>query len=508
MNLQIKGKREMLRQKERQIIAILYLGVAVGMLLLIPFCAFFSTDRIHPYDFFHIPWGILFLVLLLTIIAKGISKLVAEKFDWLFYISLAIYAVFLFVTCIRTQGSPVGDSYMLVETAKQLALGKPVAFWHYFSRCKNNLFPMLYLAVVYKFGFALKLPNPYYLVYAGNTLQVVAAMVAMKYILSKIRKESTSLTLLACLFMGGFLPVFAHTQSQYTDAFSFCFGICGTAIWLWNQENIGKKYVVWNMIAGLVWGIGAEFKITAAIPMIAVLFFVFLNRRKILLSVITILIPVLCVFLACKIGCKDFVPKEYKDVYELPVTEYFVGLGLERDGSYIMESEFINQLSSIYGYDEKKAFARDFIWKNKSQFVNPRHLGLKAAKNFSSGTMMASDFLNQPKGETFVYRMIMGNEKYWYAQKVTRYWFLMYFLNAIGCLWGIRLLIKNKEYKMAQGIIYLSIVGIMLYMMIGESNNRQLYNHLSWFMCGASIGAIALWDWTLQVGKRFSRLFT
>ena len=50
------------------------------------------------------------------------------------------------------------------------------------------------------------------------------------------------------------------------------------------------------------------------------------------------------------------------------------------------------------------------------------------------------------------------------------------------------LVIKKQKVDIMCGVSMIDIFGIMLYLMLFEANNRQLYNHLPWFVLVASSG--------------------
>ena len=83
-------------------------------------------------------------------------------------------------------------------------------------------------------------------------------------------------------------------------------------------------------------------------------------------------------------------------------------------------------------------------------------------------------------------------DMYWrYSMLTTAYMYTFYGLVIIGM---ILVLVKKKEKDAIFGVPLIAIFGIMFYLMLFEANNRQLYNHLSWFVLAASTGLVEVWN--------------
>ena len=67
----------------------------------------------------------------------------------------------------------------------------------------------------------------------------------------------------------------------------------------------------------------------------------------------------------------------------------------------------------------------------------------------------------------------------------TSYFYSLLILYVFGILSAIWRLIKKDTCSPLQIVSIFSVIGLMIYVCIFEANNRQLYNHMPWFVLGA-----------------------
>lgn len=70
---------------------------------------------------------------------------------------------------------------------------------------------------------------------------------------------------------------------------------------------------------------------------------------------------------------------------------------------------------------------------------------------------------------------------------MTAYMYTCYIL-IIAC--GVLMVVKKQKVDFLSGVSLITLFGIMLYLMLFEANNRQLYNHLPWIVLAASSGLV------------------
>lgn len=407
------------------------------------------------------------------------------------------YFFLIWNLCYHSRGIPVHDSRMVYEGGLYFAGLKDDLTWTYFARYNNNLMPAVVLGMIYRLAGLVGFKDVYYAGLLFNISQVMVSMYCIYQICYRITKECAA-SWLSMLLFGLYFPVFAHTQSVYTDAFSVAVGILSVYTWIWIREKeLSKKQKgLGYFLLGIVLCLGFAMKITSLIPFIAIWGYVLVFDSW--GEKLWILIPVGVLFLFA-LGCSRYektLPSiAHYDTWGFPRFSYFIALGMERDGSYLMESEYVNTMAQIYGMEEKKAYTRKFIWEHRKAFVDKEHLVPKLVYNFADGTMAGVDFYREvdPSKAGSVYQYVAGTD--WrtenYRSRITGHWYLILILGLLAALACTIRCFKGAFMHPGMLIALLSILGIFIYVMISEANNRQLYNHLPWFMCLAGIG---LWN--------------
>lgn len=203
---------------------------------------------------------------------------------------------------------------------------------------------------------------------------------------------------------------------------------------------------------------------------------------------------VIVVVLAAFTGAARLQPSsELRDIYGLPGT-YWVGIGISGNGGYTDNEEYSIGLRAIYGMKEKSEFSQEYIKDNLKNFADVQHIVAKARYNFASGNMGSSDFMRQTEHRNFFFECISTSGKYfWRFSMVNASWFysiLIFLLAGIATEW--RRLKKGGEIDELHVVTVFTVIGIGIYLMIFEANNRQLYNHYSWFVIGAVLGLAAI----------------
>ena len=91
------------------------------------------------------------------------------------------------------------------------------------------------------------------------------------------------------------------------------------------------------------------------------------------------------------------------------------------------------------------------------------------------------------KENNIIYRFFSyDGDMFWkYACVSTAYLFSIFIYGAIGALYGF---IKRKEREETITVAYIAVVGIALFLMLWEAQNKQLYNHSAWLCLSALYG--------------------
>ena len=152
--------------------------------------------------------------------------------------------------------------------------------------------------------------------------------------------------------------------------------------------------------------------------------------------------------------------------------------------------------------EDKVAWSTEYIWDNIYEFWNKDHLIQKLRYNFANGGMGCSTFIQTLDSENLLYQLMHYNGKYYwrYSMITTAYMYTNYALIIIGMVINF---IKKKPLDVSFAVSVISIFGIMLYLMLFEANNRQLYNHLPMFVLVAACALDDIWG-TIFTKRKFT----
>lgn len=470
---------------------------ALTLLIAIVLCVLKSQDDILVVQVIKKPFYFFALFFAAGLLLSKVEPFLKKHGRLFLILFLTAYGITVYVLGVLSRGIPVNDSGVVYQGAQYMAGLSEEIVWQYFARWHNNIMPMMYLGFLFRIAVFFGIKDPWYFAVAVNTVYVLIALYCVFWLGSRRERHGTASGWLGMLMLALYFPIFGHTQSMYTDAFSFCYGIGGFCLWLRNQESgrKGVKYQLGNVLAGLVWAVGAQLKMTIVISLVAVVCYqlLFGGLKEFLRRCTAAILLVTAVAVGCSCYIKTLPSREYENAWGMPFVGYLIALGLERDGSFDLESEYFNGVCGEEGRD-KWLYTKAYIWEHKGNFFDREHVVSKLRHNFASGTMIASDFLWTAEREGFVYQCISywGEYRVPYRTWITGYWYMVLGLGVVA--WFSRAVLCRGKEDVVVFTAILSMFGIMLYAMIGEANNRQMYNHLPWFFCVANMGMWVLQD--------------
>ena len=447
----------------------------------------------------NLPAGkMILLPLLWTVVATGIylagskAQGFLEKYHKiLFPAFLLIYGVVLFALCAMDRTKPRGDWGSVVQGAEYMAGLTDTMNWDYYAKYKNNIIPMLVLAQELKLGKFLGLSNPHWVGMFTNVLQVIVTLICVFFVCKKAHKDSCVSGWLGMGLLAIALPTVGHTRVLYTDSLSLCFGILGFVIWLKADEREHKGAAYWSRLvgAGLVWGIGCALKLTVIICVIAVLVYLVLFRlgRDLWKNLVPVVLTVGIIGLTG--AWTDAWPDpELVDSIGTPRFSYWIAIGMKGGGEWVDCLDYMDEMMSLYGIEAREEFTRQFIRENAYEFLNPSHIISKAKVNFANGSLGSSDFMISEKaGNDFVWEWVSQYGSYFWRYNMicTSYFYFTLFMLIFSC---VRECVRKEPAGPCTFVPLVTCLGMMVYLMIFEANNRQLYNEFMWFICGAVNG--------------------
>lgn len=428
---------------------------------------------------------------------------------------IVLYGIALYVIAIYGRCNPVNDQNAVYQGALYLAGLADDISWEYFARCNNNVMPTVILSVIFRVGSLGGNVDPYYFAVLLDVIQVMLAMYCL-FQLGNRRNKLFSAWMGMLMLAMYFFPIASHTLSFYTDAMSFSLGITGFYLWEKNghgekrQEDFvqGKdkekdktKCFIQTLFIGMLFGLAAIIKITAMIPLIAMLGYNIIKKDKKSFGRLLCVLALSIVFFAMCNYATTFLPSEsLRDAYGTPKLSYWIGIGLKGNGGYIDNQDYAAQLNTIYGMEEKSAWSNEYIMENLHEFWNKDHIVSKLRYNFANGDLGGGVFVQTAASDNLFFKLMHYNGEYFwrYTMVMTGLMYAAYACIIIGICVNF---IKKQEPDSIYVVALLSVFGIMVYVMLFEANHRQLYNHLPWFILAAECGLADLWNKMIQRRK-------
>jgi len=173
----------------------------------------------------------------------------------------------------------------------------------------------------------------------------------------------------------------------------------------------------------------------------------------------------------------------------LPVTHWIM-MGLQEDGVYSYYDEFKITLS--VPPEERPALISKVIEERLSAMDTEGYLNLlyrKTCRTFGSGNAAIDNmyrYADEIPEITGIYEYTLADgDNFQNINDLSQSVYLM--IIAIGVIGSLIIIFKNN-YMLSDFVPYISLIGFWMFMMIWESNHRQLVNQWSLFFIVAAIG--------------------
>lgn len=455
----------------------------------------------------------MFSLLEKTLVQKGRNTEKISRTCLIVY--TVLYGIAIYIVSLILRSYPVTDYGYVYHTAYSLATGQAVEDWSYFSMWTNNLGPLTILTLCMRLGVLLGFSDPYYFVLGLNVLQLMAVLVCLYDLAGRIGGEKVSRQWLAVSVFTLWTPVWACTNAFYSDQMSFGGSIIAVALLLRacdscdrqgpvrqhsaRQQPPWRRSLNWrgpalSLLAGLIWGVGIMAKATSAIAAVALVITPILERkRKSLFSGKRIWKNILCLTLALTLTvmCFSAVAGSYPskaDEYRLKTpTEYWIAMGLMGDGTYADNAKLVRKCNFSQNVDERREVCREFIRENWNNMFRREHLVDKTAVIFAAGDISPTSHM-YPNEESLLWHWVYWEgDYYWkYACLSTGFFYAVLLLMLLGTL--SRAIACDREESSLVFLIYLTVFGLFLFLMLWEAQNKQLYNHIPWMTLAVVCG--------------------
>lgn len=445
-------------------------GTAVGTILLL--CAFSLWDRLPCVRL--------------------------KNSSWLYGALLILFGILLYVLSFNGHNyvSSYQDYAEIWEAATDLSEGRALSphSQFYFQTYANNIKPMLYLTALFRISKALRFQDPYFFILIPSVLQVLGAVWSVGILAGSFQQDQNRYRIPILFMFVCTLPIWANVQAFYTDSMSFMMGVFPLALICLSFKTTSRwKTAALLALAGVSAGIGLTVKITVLIPFIAafIVFCLWGSPRK---RWIHIGVFILCTVLTWKMT--DLWAGHY-EIWDMsketsdPVINW-IALGMKESGNYLDNADYATYTHTLPTKAEKTAYALQYISDNRGEFWNVSHLVKKIRCNFASGQFGSAtySFFSYDEHNLIWELFSPWGKHYWRTSQLSFcFIFSIYTIYLLGALKTLGCLFRKRAIFGVKVIADLSLLGIILFLMIWEANNRQLYNQIPSILLGAALNA-------------------
>ncbi len=394
------------------------------------------------------------------------------------------------------------DAGIVHSVAYSVAAGTgEVGDFYYYSQYVNNIAITFVLAVIQKIAMWIGLgTRSYFVCVAAGCLFVNLACVFTALSVRKMT-NSPGFGILGFGLMSVVAGLSPWITIPYTDAFSVVFPPLTFYLYLCAGEKTGYRAWFLYLLTGLAGGVGYLIKPSAGIVLIAVVcveFFRFFTvkgaRKKILCNLLGIVLALLMTALFRE-GMTVYLGCDLNEELQFSLTHYLMmGLNQENTGGYY---------SPDYGFSSSFATRQERMQGNlQVSFQRLKDFGLKGygyfliqklLTNFNDGTFswwMEGGFFQKDMGHHAtplqqVFRSVYYKEGAWYP---------VYAAAAQGIWLAVQTLVlgslaqRKKERSDEYTVMWLSLLGMFLFVMLFEARGRYLFCMLGMYCMCATVG--------------------
>ena len=369
-----------------------------------------------------------------------------------------------------------------VKTIREIIANNDFYHNYYLTKYPNTLF----YAFLLKLYYSLPIIGKYYfplLVFNALLVNIsgVVTSLTVRRFTNNTKAIIAYIILIPLVLLSPWINIF------YSDTLAILLPIL--IIYIYTKDN--KKEIDYFLI-GFLSILGYFIKPTVFIVFIAIIILTiikFINKKLklTLVQILTLIIGLVSALVLCKgsIYLLHFVP--YKNTNSFGMIHY-LAMGQNNTTFGLFDEKDVYE-SDKYGrkYDLDKAINRI---KQRSIKEHLNFIEVKTLLNFNDGT-----FAWGYEGEKFYYEILSDNSSLSmflrnYFYKDWKYNFI--FKELMQIIWlfvlSLSLLAGIKDDKEKNSIIYLSIIGITLFLLIFECRTRYLYCYSPVFVAAALIG--------------------
>lgn len=411
------------------------------------------------------------------ILKKGEALLIKHKHRIL-SIVLILFLVLLSIFSIYVCNTPINDYGNVYNDSKLISTGGEVD-WPYYAMFKNNYMLLLLMAAIRYPAIVLGFEGFYLTVIFSSVCAVFTAFIIFKIL------EQFRLPIYMCFFSLlvyiSFLPIWGCTYAFYSDQATLLLTVLPFYLLTKKESTKHDLHIFRSIVAGLLIGMAFWLKATAIIPIIAcVIAFVLHKKDKLMLKKLLFAFGAFALFMLCfELAWKASPSSKMTDIH-LPFI-YWVALGARGDGGYVENRDFVNGAMSVLSVQAKKDYALMYIKEHSQEMFSLTHLVRKTRHNFASGFMGLSTYIYDGESPAFPFMNAYGKYGGYAMMLSTGMLYLLVFFNVAGSVLPI-IKKQDEDVSFLSRTARLSLFGLFIFLMFWEANNRQLYNHIPWFV--------------------------
>ena len=447
----------------------------IVLVLVLGICYVGKYYYISIFDLF---FATIFILLLFTFLLFVLRKLeTALKFRGGVLCILIVWGIVLFFVGNCIKGNPDSDFLSIYDSVSAFVAGEAID-WTYYALWENNLPLFCLLCIVSKIGSLLGVPDVIYSMAVFNIILTVISGYCIYWLIGKFTRESPVYMWIGLIAYMGFIPLWGSMYYVYTDGISMGFSVIGMAVCIYAMQR-QKRYF---FLAGVIWGIAFLIKPTAIFCALGfgIVQLILRNFKNFYKAILIMLMGFLLVNGSFSIVKGKLPFHEYSAEYKMP-TQFWVALGMFGAGTYEENGWFIAQCMLDYDYEGRVEFCNQVIKENIEIFFDIKHVAKKVRENFVDGHFGLREYVSDV---TYDYFSADGI----YNEKVTII-ISSYFYVTLLMMWlaGCKMIRRGSAEAELLLTIFIDLFGLILFLIVWEANNRQLYNHIPWFATGLAL---------------------
>lgn len=318
-----------------------------------------------------------------------------------------------------------------------------------------------------------------------NVMLSAVSVYCVYWLIGEFTNQSKTYMLLGMFAYMGFIPLCGSAYYVYSDGISMGMSVIGMTLLVY-----ARKYrKICYFLGGILLGIAFLVKPTAVFCAIGFLIVEFLLRehRRFCKSVLLIFAGFFLIYGSFGVIKEKMPYHTYSAEYKMP-TQFWVALGMFGAGTYEENGWFVAQCILDYDYEGRIEFCNRLIKENYTNLWDERHIAKKIIENFADGHFGLREYTSDV---TYPYFSEEGTYDMPVTVVLSAYFYVMLLVIWLS---SVKLLTCGSEGAEFLLAICIDIFGMIVFLILWEANNRQLYNHMPWFAMGLSLGLYQLFQ--------------